>query len=248
MAKALSILFVAAEAYPYAKETGVADVASSFPLAVRATGHDIRVMIPKYGCVSDRRNKIHDINRLKNIPISSTTNPDGTDPEEFLTTKSSSLSNYRHKVQVYVVTNNKFFESRKGIYTDPVKWTPYPDNLERFIFYSRSVVETCVALGWYPDIIHCNDWQTALIPAYIKHIYPNKFKKTKTVLTIHNVSNQGDFPISKFELLGLPEEVKECFTHQRKLNILKGGVLHSNHITTVSESYLEQIRILTLIK
>ncbi len=235
MAKALSILFVASEAYPYAKESGVGDVAASLPLAIREFGHDMRMMIPKYGCISERKNKIHDINRLKNIPITV------GNSEEYLTTKSSSICNSKTKVQVYVATNHKYFESRKGVYNDPVKWQEYPDNLERFVFYCRSVIETCAILGWYPDIIHCNDWQTALLPAYIRYYYPNKFKKTKAMLTIHNISNQGEFPLDCFELLGLPEEVKGIFTHKKHINLLKGGILYANHVTTVSESYLKQI-------
>jgi starch synthase len=235
MAKALSILFVASEAFPYAKESGVADVAASLPLAIRELGHDIRLMIPKYGCISERKNRIHDINRLKDIPVE-------IDSEvELLTTKSSALTNSKAKVQIYVTTNHKYFESRKGIYHEPVKWEEYPDNLQRFVFFSHAVIETCAMLGWYPDVIHCNDWQTALIPAYIKYYYPAKFKKTKTILTIHNAANQGEFPLSMFKYLGLPEEAKTYFTHKNKLNILKGGMIFANKVTTVSPAYLQQI-------
>jgi starch synthase len=236
MAKSLNILFVASEAYPYAKESGVADVASALPLAIRELGHDIRAMIPKYGCMSERRNRIHEINRLRELPVQM-----GKNKTELLTTKSSSINNTKVKVQLYVVTNEKYFESRKGIYHDPIKWTEYPDNLERFVFFSKSVLETCVTLGWYPDIIHCNDWQTALIPAYLKYLYPNKFKKTKSVLTIHNISNQGEYPLSMFDQLGLPNEAKDAFTHKKKLNIIKGGMIFANQVTTVSHFYLEQI-------
>ena len=236
MAKTLNILFVAGEAFPYAKETSVGDVTAAFPLAIRELKHDIRIMIPKYGCVSGRKSKIYDINRLKDIPVEI-----GNGKTELLTTKSAAIANTKTRVQIYIATNEKYFESRKGIYHDPVKWAEYSDNLERFIFFSRSVIETCVMLGWYPDIIHCNDWQTALIPAYAKYLYPNKFKKTKTILTIHNVANQGEFPISNFKLLGLPAEAKDSFTHKRNLNILKGGMTYANKITTVSEEYLKQL-------
>lgn len=236
MAKALSILFVASEAFPYAKESSVGDVASSLPLAMREIGHDIRLMIPKYGCISERKNRIHDINRLKDIPVKM-----GDGNVELLTSKSSAMSNNKAKVQVYVATNQKYFESRKGIYHDPVKWQEYPDNLDRFAFFSRSVIETCVMLGWYPDIIHCNDWQTALIPAYINYFHSAKFKKTKTILTIHNVANQGEFPLSMFKLLGLPDDARDSFTHKKNLNILKGGIIYADKVTTVSDSYLQQI-------
>lgn len=241
MAKSPSILFVASEAYPYSKESGVADIASSLPIALRNAGCDIRVMLPKYGCTSSNRNKIHEINRLKDLPIISKSNPNGKNPDELLTTKSSALISAKTKVQVYIVTNDKFFESRNGIYHDPVTWEVYPDNLERFVFFCRSIVETCYTLGWFPDIIHCNDWQTALLPVFIRYFYPKKFNKTKTVLTIHNVSNQGIFPVENFDLLGLPDEAKDDFVHQKNLNILKAGIKYANYITTVSESYFQQI-------
>lgn len=240
-AKLPSVLFVSAEAYPYSKETGVADVASSLPISVYESGSDIRVMIPKYGVVPKANaSRIHEINRLKNIPVICK-DADGKDIDETVTIKSTSLTNGKSKVQVYMATHEEFFESRNGIYHDTVNWEEYPDNLERFIYFCRSVVETCAALGWVPDIIHCNDWHTALVPAYIRYFYSEQFKKTKTILTIHNVSNQGEYPMTKFNLLGLPADAKGSFTHKRHLNILKGGMIYANFVTTVSESYLQQI-------
>ena len=236
MAKALNILYTAAEVYPYAKETGVADVAGGLPLTVKEYGHDIRLIMPRYGCTSDKKNKIHHINRTTEINVKM-----ANGKNETFTIKSSSIPNTKFKLQVYVACNNKYFESRKGIYHDPVKWLEYSDNLERFIFYSRAVVETCVTLGWYPDVIHCNDWSTALVPVFIRYFYPQKFKKTKTILTIHNITDQGIFPANMFDLLGLPDDAKDSFIHKKQLNILKGGMLYANQITTVSEAYKEQI-------
>ncbi|MCL2040400.1 MAG: glycogen synthase [Bacteroidetes bacterium] len=232
MAKSLNILYVSAEAYPFAKETEVADVTGGLPLTMREYAHDVRVIIPRYACISDRRHKVFNINRTAEVNLKM---PSGKD--ETFTIKSASIANTRYKVQVYVALNQKYFEGRKGIYTDPVKGLEYVDNLERFAFYSRTVVETCELLGWYPDIIHCNDWYTALIPAYIRYYYPNKFKKTKTILTIHNASNQGIFPLKMYNLLGLPEDAKDSFVHKKQLNILKGGMLYANQVTTISETY-----------
>ncbi|MDR0926292.1 MAG: glycogen synthase [Ignavibacteria bacterium] len=236
MGKSLKILYVASECYPYAKETGVADVAAALPIALRELGHDIRVIIPKYGCVSERKTKIHDINRLRDIEVDM-----GNGHSEILIAKSTAIATSKIRVQCYVVTNGRYFENYKGIYHEPTKWTEYPDNLERFMFFSRATLETCIMLGWYPDIIHCNDWQTALIPAYIHYLYPHKFRKTKSVLTIHNISSQGEYPLTDFKTLCLPEDAKDSFTHKKKLNILKGGILYANQVTTVSPSYLEQI-------
>lgn len=235
MAKALSILYVTSEVFPFAKETGVGDISFSLPLAIKDIGHDIRVMLPKYGCISERKNKIHEINRLRDMPV-----PIG-DLTEPATVKSSSIANPRVKVQAYITTNKKYFDSKKGIYHDPVTWEIYPDNAERFIFFCRSVVETCLLLGWFPDIIHCNDWQTALIPAYLRTLHPAKFKKTKTVFTIHNFAGQGVFPLAEFKNTGLAPEVLANFKHKNQFNMTKGGIIYANHVTTVSPTYGKEI-------
>ncbi len=235
MAKSLSILFVSSEVYPFAKESGIGDVAFSLPLALKELGHDVRIMLPKYGTISERKNRIHEINRLKDMPI-----PMG-DEEELATVKSSSVQNSRNKVQAYITTNYKYFDSKKGVYHDPVTWEEYPDNAERFVFFNRSVVETCMLLGWYPDIIHCNGWQTALIPAYVNHVFADKFKNTKTVFTIHNLATQGESPISVFGKTGMPEELKTHFKHKNKFNFMKGGIVFADHVTTVSENYAAEV-------
>ncbi len=235
MAKPLSILFVSSEALPYVKVGGVADVSFSFPLALRDIGHDARIMVPKYGSVSERRNRIHEINRLRDIPI-----PLGkhSDPA---TIKSSSINNPRAKVQAYITTSQKHFDSKKGIYTDAKTGKPYPDNHERFIFFSRSVIETCMILGWFPDIIHCNDWQTALIPTLARTAFSKEFKKTKFVFTIHNFNQQGEFPDKQFEITGLNSKVKSDLIHKKMINLVKGAIIYSDFITTVSASYAQEI-------
>ncbi len=235
MDKPLSILFAASEVFPFAKVGGVADVAFSLPLALREYGHDVRVMLPKYGCISERKNRIHEINRLRDmsIPISDTT--------EKATVKSSSIQNARVKVQAYITTNEKYFNAKKGIYANPQTGKEYPDNDERFIFFCRSVIESCLVLNWFPDVIHCNDWQTALIPAYAKVLFPEEFKDTKIIFTIHNFSNQGEFPIESFDKTGLPGKSRSSFTHKKMMNFMKGAIKYADFITTVSETYASDI-------
>lgn len=236
MAKPLSILFVASEIYPIAKTGGVADVAYGLPLALRDLDHDVRVMLPKYGAISERKNKIHEINRLKDIPI------DVGAVREFATVKSSSIVNTRTKVQAYMTTNKPYFDSKWGLYNDPETGEEYADNDERFIFFARSVIQTCTLLGWIPQVVHVNDWHTALVAAYMRTIYAQQFKNTKIVLTIHNVSNQGVFPFKDtFEKTGLPESALENLKHKNKLNFLKAGIMYADHITTVSKTYGEQL-------
>ncbi len=235
MAKALNVLFLSSEVYPFSKESGLGDVAFSLPLALRELGNDIRVMSPKYGNISERKNKIHEINRLKNVPITV------GDKEELATIKSSSINNPRSKVQAYITTNFTYFDSRKGVYNDPKTWKEYPDNAERFIFYCKSVLETCLVLGWFPDIIHCNDWHSALVPIYIKTVYPKQFKKTKVVYTIHNFNHQGVFPLAILKLLEFSEDVLKNLVHKKQVNFLKGGLHYADYITVVSKTYAKDI-------
>jgi len=231
MAKQLSILYVTSEVFPYSKESGLSDVSNAFPLAMRDYGHDIRIMTPKYGTMSERKNKIHDINRLKDIPI-----PLG-DISYPATVKSSSLSNQRNKVQAYVTTNYELFDKQKGIYHDVNNWKPFDNNFDRFIYFSRSVVETCLLLGWFPDIIHCNDWQTAVIPAYIRTLFANKFRKTRSILTIHNLHSQPQVSCSNFDRTGHSKEILNDFKHNNAISLIKGGATYANYITTVSQTY-----------
>jgi starch synthase len=236
MAKPLNILFVASEIYPIAKTGGVADVAYGLPLALRDLDHDVRVMLPKYGAISERKNRIHEINRLKDIPITVGS------VQELATVKSSSIVNTRTKVQAYMTTNRHYFDSKWGLYSDPETGVDYADNDERFIFFCRSVIQTCLLLGWFPQVVHCNDWHTALLPALMKVQYPDKFKNTKVVFTIHNITNQGEFNFKNtFPKLGLPDKVADDFKHKGKLNFMKAGLTFADHITTVSPSYGKEL-------
>lgn len=231
MAKSLSVLFVTPEVYPFSKESGISDFCFSLSLALRDCGNDVRVAMPKYGIISERKNKIHDINRLRNIdiPIGDTSYP--------ATVKSSSINNPRSKAQAYITTNFEFFDSRKGIYHDVVTWEEYEDNPERFIYFCRSIIETCVILNWFPDIIHCHDWQTAALPAMAKILYPKLFKKTKFVFTFHNLTKQGVYNPNKFDLLGFDKTHLDNFIHKKQFNFVKAGLIYSDAITTVSKQY-----------
>ncbi len=238
MSKPLNILFVTSEAEPFAKTGGLADVSGALPQVIKELGHEIRIMMPRYGTISERKFKLHDVIRLREIPI--------TIGHETKTghVNSSFISSLKAKVQVYFLANQDFY-FRSGLYTNPDTKKDYPDNDSRFIFFCRGVLETLKKLGWQPDIIHCNDWQTGLIPAYIKTIYRNDpfFKNVKTIFTVHNLGYQGSFHASSFDKTGLP---KSEFTHEGvefygNLNFMKAGLVYSDIITTVSEKYAEEI-------
>jgi starch synthase len=238
MSKPINILFVSSEVDPFAKTGGLADVSSALPKAIKEQGHEIRIMMPRYRFISERKFKLHDIIRLKDIPI-----PVGND-NPLGNVKSSFISSVKEKVQVYFLDNEKFY-GRDGVYQSPTSKKDYKDNDERFIFFCRGVLETLKRLGWQPDIIHCNDWQTGLIPAYLKTIYLDDplLRNVKTIFTIHNMAYQGAFPFESFGQSGLPKEVfkPDSVEAYGKFNFLKAGLVFSDTITTVSEKYSHEI-------
>jgi len=235
MAKPLSILFVTSEIYPFIKTSEFADMCYAHCLGVREVGHDIRAMMPKYGFISERKNRIHEINRLRDIPI-----PVGA--EDFpATVKSSSINNPRVKVQSYITTNVNFLDVNKGIEADITTGTTFSNNDDRFIFYSRTVLETCLLLGWFPDIIHCIGWQTALIPAYIRTRYPAEFKKTKIVMTISDFNEQGVFPLKSLQKTGLSEEALEKARYKNKMNFLRAGMVYADRVSTLTPTYAKEL-------
>ena len=146
-------------------------------------------------------------------------------------------------IEFYFIEHDEFFK-RDGLYG--TSRGDYPDNLDRFSFYSRAVLDTLSTLKFYPDIIHTNDWQASLVNAYLKLMYKNDdfFKNTRSVLTIHNLAYQGVFKKDKFKLLNIPDEYfsPKYFEFYGKINLLKAGIIFSDMITTVSPTYATQIQ------
>jgi starch synthase len=236
----LKILYVTSEVYPFVKTGGLADVSAALPQMLGELGHEVRIVVPKYGAVDERRFKIHEVVRLKDLQVKI------GDKDVIFSLKSSFLPGQKVRVQIYFLDNTEYFGSRNSLYTDPMTGQDYPDNDERFILLSHSVFQLISKLGWVPDIIHCNDWQCALIPAYLKTIYKDEptFQQFKTLLTIHNLSYQGVFPKSSFKKTGLPPELnsEKGLEVNGKINFIKAGLLYADVINTVSETYANEIR------
>ena len=239
MARPLNVLFLSSEVEPFAKTGGLADVSGALPQIIKHFDHEIRIMMPRYGGISERKAKLHDMIRLKDITV-----PVGNKPYS-ASVKSSFIMNNHSKIQIYFLDNPALF-GRFGLYVDPETKKDYPDNDVRFIFFSRGVLEVLKRMGWQPDVIHCNDWQTGLVPAYLKTTYKDDpfYKETKTIFTIHNMAYQGVFPQSTFSKTSLPPEMfsdngVEAHGH---VNLLKSGLMFADAITTVSMKYAEEIR------
>lgn len=225
----MNIVFAASECVPFAKTGGLADVVGALPQALAELGHTVSVYLPKY-----KQTKLPDAKVL----LRSITVP-FDDEYRFCSVLDGGK---RSGVQFYFIDYPPFFE-RDALYGTPAG--DYPDNAERFALYCRAVLEASKVLG-VPDIFHCHDWQTALIPVLLRSSYQDDpvFRATRTVFTIHNIGYQGLFPPDTLPLLMLPWDL---FTIDKmefwgKANFLKSALVFSDHITTVSRKYAHEIQ------
>jgi starch synthase len=236
--KRMKILFASSEVVPFAKTGGLADVSGALPKHLKALGHDVRVLMPKYSSINETKFKLREVIRLRDLEV-----PIG-DQIQQISIKSGLIPGA--KVQVYFIDYPEYY-SREGLYTDPKSGEAYADNDARFILLSRAALEITKVLYWQPDVIHCNDWQTALIPLYLKTLYADDpfFANTRTVLSVHNLGYQGLFPPSAMRLTGLPESLFYPLSPVEfygSFSFLKTGIEYSDIITTVSEKYAQEIQ------
>ena len=216
----MNILFVSSEVVPFAKTGGLADVMGALPEALAKRGHASSVILPLYRCVKKG----------------------GFAPELFKELDGFNLRFLRHgNVNVYFVEKDEYYD-RDQLYGTPQG--DYPDNASRFGFFAKAVIESISHIG-RQDILHCNDWQSVLIPLYIKLFHKEKpeFNKTKILFTIHNMAYQGLFGKEAMAELGLGEELfmPERLEFYGKLNFMKAGIIYSDAVTTVSEGYSREI-------
>ncbi len=225
----MNILIASSEAVPFAKTGGLADVASGLSKALAEIGHEVTLIMPCHRRFIKEEQRGDSIAEIK-IDLRNTT---------FVANIRQTTLPGSH-VKVILVDQPQFFD-RDALYNEGP--TDYPDNAERFIFFSKAVVEYAATLG-HPDIIHANDWQTGLIPALVTHERNNgRFLNTGTVLTIHNMAFHGWFPDYQMELTGLPSSYFNWKQMEAwgQLNLLKTGITMADMVTTVSPSYAREI-------
>lgn len=229
----MRVLLVSAEAVPYAKTGGLADVAGSIPKSLRALGQDVALVLPYYRQAREQfADQVADTGIRFTIPVGPAT------PTAAILRSVLPGSD----VPVYFVANADYFD-REQLYGTPAG--DYADNCERFVFFSRAVVEAAMALEWVPEVFHCNDWQSALIPVYLQSLYAHAAPgRARTLLTIHNLAYQGLFPAEQFALTGLGQEhfTIHGLEFYGKLNLLKGGLIHATLLNTVSRRYAREIQ------
>lgn len=226
MEKKLRILFVTSEIAPFLKMSSAADLIRLLPQRLQEKGHEIRIFMPKFGVINERRNRLHEVVRLSGINIRV------AGEEKPLTIKVASIPNA--KLQVYFLDNEDYFQ-RKSVLTDNSN-NFHPDNDERSIFFCKGVIETVKKLGWPPDIIHCHDWMTSFIPLYLRTHYKEDpmFKKTKTVFTVYDNGFENDFANSYLDKVrhdGINEENLDNFDGNNYVGVVKGGMALSDVVT-----------------
>ncbi|HCV41960.1 MAG TPA: glycogen synthase, partial [Bacteroidetes bacterium] len=227
----MNIAIAASEAAPFAKTGGLADVVGALPKALNQLGCEVKVFIPKYSVIDEAKYDLHYEYAIGEMPI----RVGGV--EWPVHVQRSTLPG--STVEIYFIDCPHFFH-RANIYTDD------KDEGERFVLFSKAVIETLQRLQWAPDVVHCNDWQTALIPLLLKENYKwdMLFSDTANLLSIHNIGYQGLFPRPIIQA----GELREDFFYaggplefNGAVCFLKAGLLFSEIISTVSETYAREI-------
>ena len=210
------VLFVNSEIFPYLPENEISNIGRFLPQGIQELKKEIRSFMPRYGCINERKNQLHEVIRLSgmNIVISDVDRP--------LVIKVASISAAR--MQVYFIDNEDYFH-RKSVYCDE-NGEFFSDNGERAIFFARGVLETVKKLRWAPDVIHCQGWISHVLPVYLKKVYKDDpiFSNSKVVLSLYNDTPSTDFPADIKEKLmfgGVNEKDVEIMSDPSGINLAK---------------------------
>ena len=223
----MKILYTASESVPFLKTGGLADVAGSLPIELKKSGCDIRVVMPLYSRISrEYRDKMEKIGEFY--------------VDMGWRRQYAGVFQYKYEDLIYYFIDNEYYFKRANIYGE------YDDG-ERFIFFSKAVTILPRYLSFKPDIIHSNDWHTGLVPLYVKDFAKGDFfyREIKTVFTIHNLKYQGLFPAPILEeVAGLSREYinEDGLKYNDSINMMKSGIVYSDMLTTVSETYADEIK------
>ena len=219
----MKVLFAASEALPFAMSGGLADVAGALPKALRKRFVGCRVVMPLYGNISDElKSNMKFITHIT-VPVA---------------WRRQYCGIFEAHVDgvIYYLLDNQYYFKRDTLYG-------HYDDAERFAFFSRAVLEIIPHIDFVPDVIHCNDWQTAMIPVYKDQFYKDGiYANIKTLFTIHNIQYQGKYGYELMaDVLGLPEDAAHLVEYENCVNLMKGAIECANRVTTVSKTYSEEI-------
>lgn len=226
----MNILIACSEAVPYAKTGGLADVTGALVREFRKRKHKASLILPLYASIRGKFS-LQKTGKTIRVPMGS-----------FALEGHIYTAGKGNVPEAYFIECNQLFDRPELYGTADGE---YGDNAVRFIFFSRAVLEACIALDIHPDIIHCNDWQTGLIPLYVKSLYSHhrQFSRTATLFTVHNLGYQGNYEAANvaFTGLGWDHFVPERLEFYGTLSLMKAGLLYSDLLNTVSETYSREI-------
>ena len=231
------ILFVSSELVPYLPENEVSLMSYETPRMVNSNGGQIRIFMPRYGNINERRHQLHEVIRLSgmNLVINDMDMP--------LIIKVASIP--RERIQVYFIDNDEYFK-RKATFTD-ADGNLFPDNDQRAIFFAKGVVETVKKLNWTPDIIHVHGWMASLLPLYLKKYYSDEplFDTSKIVTSVYGKSFDGELDqdmVKKIAFDGIPEDSIDALKTPSYNNLLKVAVDHSDAVILAAEEIPEDLQ------
>ena len=225
------ILYVSSEVVPYLAENEVSLMSYDVPKMINDQGGQIRIFMPRYGNINERRHQLHEVIRLSgmNLVVNDLDMP--------LIIKVASIP--KERIQVYFIDNDEYFK-RKATFADE-EGVMYPDNDERAIFFAKGVVETVKKLNWVPDIIHVHGWLAAMLPVYMKHFYKNEalFSETKIFTSVYSQSFDGTLDpemINKVKFDDIPFGAISDLETPNYENIIKTTVKHSDAVIIASDN------------
>lgn len=221
----MKVLYIASEALPFAASGGLADVAGSLPRAMRNRLVGCRVVLPLYESIPQELREGMKFLTSLSVPVAWRRQYCG-------------VFEAKYNGVIYYLLDNQYYFKRQGMYG-------HYDDAERFAFFSRAVLEMLPHIGFKPDILHANDWQSALVPLYYSIFYADRegYEGIKTVLTIHNIQYQGKYGMELLEdVLGIPAEHRSLVEYDGCVNFMKAGIETANRVTTVSPTYAQEIR------
>ncbi len=226
----MNILFAASEAFPFIKTGGLGDVVHSLPIALAKLGEDVRLALPAY------RDVLASVDSIKEIGYWDLPGVNGTHRVRVLQAHQESLGDYLYLIDVPTLFDRP---GNPYVHSDGFNW---PDNAERFTVFSRAVAQLARGVpgsDWKADVVHCHDWQTGLVPAFLSMIHP----RPKTVFTIHNLAYDGHFSYDDFTALGLPPEwwSPDYVEFYGGFSMLKSGMVFADAVNTVSPTYAREI-------
>lgn len=231
------VLFVSQEIAPFLPKSDTATTVRNLSQGIQEGGKEIRVFMPRFGVINERRHQLHEVIRLSGM------NMIIDDKDHPLIIKVASISSAR--MQVYFIDNDEYFRRKSTIKNDKEEY--HADNDERSMFFSRGVLETVKKLGWQPDVIHCNGWMSALTILYIKELYRDDphFANTKVIYNMYNegFENTWDSRFSeKLKFDGFSEEIVANLKEANHINLIKGIVKYVDGISVGSEELSPELQ------